>query len=93
MPPLSNLQCLHRLRTLYRDAHKCDPDSDSAVITWADTPEIELWAQHQIIGRGWSWHAVEAVVRSCRALRKRAGIAAAELQEIRESEVEADLTA
>lgn len=91
MAPLTNLQSLHRLRVLYRDAFKCEPDNDQVLIAWANAPE--LWAQHQIIGRGWSYHAVEAVVRACRVLRKRAAIAAAELQEIRESEVEAELTA
>lgn len=91
MPPLTNIQALQRLRTLYRDAFKCDPDSDEVVIRWAHAPE--LWAQHQIIARGWSWHAAEAVVRSCRVLRKRAAIAAAELQNAREAEVEAELTA
>jgi hypothetical protein len=91
MQPLTNLQALQRLRSLYRDAFKCDPDNDQVVIRWAEAPET--WAQHQIIARGWSWHAVEAVVRSCRSLRKRASIAAAELQNAREAEVEAELTA
>ena len=91
MHPLTNLQALQRLRNLYRDAFKCDPDSDQVVIRWAEAPET--WATHQIMARGWSWHATEAVVRSCRSLRKRAAIAAAELLEAREAEAEADLTA
>jgi hypothetical protein len=64
------ITALHRLRKLYRDAHHCDPATDQHVITWAKAPE--LWAEHQIRFRGWSWYATEATVRECRRLVGRA---------------------
>ena len=66
---------LHRLRKLYRDAHHCDPATDDHAINWAAKPE--LWAEHQIRFRNWSWHATEATVREARRLHNR--IAAANL--------------
>lgn len=66
----SNYDCLQQLRTLYRDAMKCDPVDDESVIAWAEKPEV--WATMQIAHRGWSFHAAEAVVRQCRILRNRA---------------------
>jgi hypothetical protein len=73
MPVRSPEQCLGRLRVLYRDAHKCDPASDALVLDWANHPEA--WAEQQIRHRGWSYFAAEAVVRNCRALRRRAALA------------------
>jgi hypothetical protein len=73
MPVRSPEQCLGRLRVLYRDAHKCDPASDALVLDWANHPEA--WAEAQIRHRGWSYFAAEAVVRNCRALRRRAALA------------------
>lgn len=69
----SNLQCLQQLRTLYRDANKCEPTSDHAAIEWAEAPDV--WATMQIAHRGWTFPAAEAVVRQCRILRKRAACA------------------
>ena len=63
-------QALQRLRNLYRDAFKCAPADDDAVISWARRPE--LWATHQIAHRGWSYNAAEAVVRQCRIYVRRA---------------------
>lgn len=60
---------LARLRRLYRDAHHCEPASDQHAIEWAKSPE--LWAQHQIRFRDWSWHATEATVREARRLYNR----------------------
>jgi hypothetical protein len=69
----------HRLRKLYRDAHHCDPPTDEHVIEWARKPE--LWAEHQIRYRNWSWHATEATVRECRRLVTRAERLATQQQE------------
>ena len=74
--PMTPLAAYHRLSRLYRDAFKVDPASPEHVLKWAESPE--LWAEHQIRFRNWSWHAVEAVVRNCRALRTRAAQAHAE---------------
>lgn len=63
-------QALQRLRNLYRDAFKCDPADDAAVVGWAKSPE--LWATQQIAHRGWSYNAAEAVVRQCRIYVRRA---------------------
>ncbi len=60
---------LARLRRIYRDAHHCEPASDQHAIEWAKSPE--LWAQHQIRFRDWSWHATEATVREARRLYNR----------------------
>lgn len=60
---------LHRLRKLYRDAHHCDAPSDQHAIDWAKAPE--LWAEHQIRFRGWSWHVTESTVREARRLYNR----------------------
>lgn len=79
MATLTPEQCIQRLRTLYRDAFKCQPTCDADVINWALHPEH--WATQQIAHRGWSFHAAEAVVRQCRILRKRA-IMAAQPQEV-----------
>lgn len=73
MAPLTHEQSLQRLTALYRDAFRCDPDSPHVVIAWAEKPE--LWAEHQLRHRGWSWHACEAIVRQCRIHRRRARIA------------------
>lgn len=70
MAALTPEQALQRLRTLYRDAHKCEPSTDQAAIDWARHPEH--WATLQIQHRGWSFHAAEAVVRQCRILVRRA---------------------
>jgi hypothetical protein len=74
MAALTPEQALQRLRTLYRDAYKCSPADDAAVISWARSPE--LWATHQVAHRGWSFQAAEAVVRQCRILVRRAARAA-----------------
>lgn len=74
MAVLTPEQCLGRLRVLYRDAFKIDTFDNNSVIAWAEHPE--LWAEQQIRHRGWSYWAVEAIVRQCRAYRKRAAIAA-----------------
>lgn len=60
---------LARLRRIYRDAHHCEPASDQHAIEWAKSPE--LWAEHQIRFRDWSWHATEATVREARRLYNR----------------------
>lgn len=76
MSQLTNEQCLARLRQIYRDAFKLPQDKhvdSSVIILWAEKPE--LWAEHQIRHRNWSWYAAEAVVRSARVLRKRAALA------------------
>lgn len=70
MPALSPEQCLSKLRTLYRDAFKCTPADDQAVLDWAASPES--WATWQIRQFGWSFLATEAVVRQCRILHSRA---------------------
>lgn len=70
---LSPEQCLAQLRVLYRDAFKIDTFDDNSVLLWASSPE--LWAEHQIRHRGWSYYGAEGVVRHCRILRKRAAIA------------------
>jgi hypothetical protein len=64
--PISRERCLSRLRVVYRDAHHCEPPTDQHAIDWAAKPE--LWAEHQIRFRGWSWHATEATVREARRL-------------------------
>lgn len=66
---LSPETALHRLRKLYRDAHHCEPPSEGHLYDWAAKPE--LWAEHQIRFRGWSWHATEATVREARRLFNR----------------------
>lgn len=70
MAAITPPQALQRLRNLYREAYKCAPANDEAVIQWARHPE--LWATHQIAHRGWSFPAAEAVVRQCRILVRRA---------------------
>lgn len=70
MGPMTPHACLLKLRTLYRDAFKCTPDSDEVVLGWAAHPEN--WATWQIRHFGWSFHATEAVVRQCRILHPRA---------------------
>ena len=60
---------LHRLRKLYRDAHHCEPPTDQHAIDWAKAPE--LWAEHQIRFRNWSYHATDATVREARKLYNR----------------------
>lgn len=74
----SNQKCLARLRVLYRDAFKVPIDSISneVAVEWAARPE--LWAEHQIRHRNYTYYAAEAVVRQCRILHKRAAIAATE---------------
>jgi hypothetical protein len=73
---MNSLTAYHKLARLYRDAFKVDPASPENVLRWAESPE--LWAEQQIRYRNWGWHAVEAVVRNCRALRNRAAMALAE---------------
>jgi hypothetical protein len=70
MAPLTPQQALAKLRTLFSDAHKAQPQDDHQVLDWADHPE--LWATHQVAHRGWSYMAAESVVRQCRILRTRA---------------------
>lgn len=71
MAALSNAEILSRLRKLYKDAHKVPHEpSDADVLRWADAPE--LWAEHQIRHRGWSWEVCEATIRNCRIMRRRA---------------------
>jgi hypothetical protein len=64
----------HRLRKLYRDAHHCEPPSEGHAINWAAKPE--LWAEHQIRFRGWSYQATESTVREARRLSNRISVAA-----------------
>lgn len=66
---LSPETALHRLRKLYYDAHHCQPPTDQHALDWAAKPE--LWAEHQIRFRGWSWYATESTVRSARQLHNR----------------------
>lgn len=71
MSPKSPEQCLRELRALHCSAFKIGHLADSSVVlAWANSPE--LWAEHQIRFRRWSFHAAEAVVRQCRILRGRA---------------------
>ena len=72
-------QALARLRLLFKDAYGKPPATDEDVIAWAKDPEI--WAERQIRAQGWSFYAVEAVVRSCRMLRRRAAQAISARQE------------
>ena len=72
--PNTPKECLKKLHVLYGDAFKVYNATNQQVLEWAEKPET--WATHQIAYRGWTWHATEAVVRSCRILRKRARIAA-----------------
>jgi hypothetical protein len=74
MTALSPKDCLGKLRTLYRDAFKCDAANDQAVLDWAKAPET--WATWQVRQFGWSYLATEAVVRQCRILHPRAARAA-----------------
>lgn len=77
MPALGPPAALARLRTLYRDAHRCQPADNTALLRWARHPEH--WAESQIRYSNWSYFAAEAVVRQCRILLKRA-ILGAELE-------------
>lgn len=71
---LSDLENLQRLRKLYIDAfHITHQPSDADVLAWADAPE--LWAEHEIRHRNKSYYMVEAVVRNCRIMRRRARVA------------------
>lgn len=81
-----NQKCLKRLRVLYRDAFKVPLESISndVAVEWAARPE--LWAEHQIRYRGYTFYAAEAVVRQCRILHKRAAIAATELAAVAAAE-------
>ncbi len=63
MTPDDAYRILYRL---YRDAFRCYPDCQQTVLDWAGKPE--LWAEHQIRYRNWSFQAAEAVVRQCRNL-------------------------
>ena len=63
-----------RLRRLYRDANHCEPASNQHALAWAQRPE--LWAEHQIRFRGWSWAAADSTVRNCRILVNRIAAAA-----------------
>jgi hypothetical protein len=67
---LTPQQALTRLRAYYRDSHRADPATPADLLHWAQHPEH--WAELQIRHAGWSFHAAEAVVRSCRSLRGRA---------------------
>jgi len=69
----------HRLRKLYRDAHHCDAPTDQHATDWAKAPE--LWAEHQIRFRNWSWHATEPTVREARKLNNRLDALALPLQQ------------
>lgn len=69
---LSIETAFHRLRKLYRDAHHCEPPTDQHAIEWAGKPE--LWAEHQIRYRGWSYQATEATVREARKLFNRVSV-------------------
>ena len=75
---------LCRLRVLYRDAHHCEPPTDQHAIEWAAKPE--LWAEHQIRFRGWTWHATEATVKEARRLSNRISAAALPLQQGQEGQ-------
>lgn len=63
-----------RLRRLYRDANHCDAASNQHALNWALKPE--LWAEHQIRFRNWSWYACEATVKTARILTNRISKAA-----------------
>ena len=76
---LSPETALHRLRKLYRDAHHCDAPSDGHLFDWAAKPE--LWAEHQIRFRGWSWHVTESTVREARRLHNRLSVLNLPLQQ------------
>lgn len=66
-------QCLARLRTLFKDAYGKPPVTNEDLLAWAKDPEH--WAEQQIRHKGWSFYTTEAVVRSCRVLRRRAALA------------------
>ncbi len=70
---------IHRLRKLYADAHHCEPPTDGHAINWAAKPE--LWAEHQIRYRNWSYQATEATVREARRLSNRIAAASLPLQQ------------
>jgi hypothetical protein len=70
---LSLETALHRLLKLYRDAHHCEPPSEGHAINWAAKPE--LWAEHQIRFRNWSYQATESTVREARRLSNRISVA------------------
>jgi hypothetical protein len=72
-------QCLARLRVLFKDAYGKPAPTDHDIIRWANSPET--WAEHQIRHQGWGYHAAEAVVRSCRVLRRRAALLVPQEQE------------
>jgi len=74
MATIPHEEILLRLRQLYKDAHHIHHEpADADVLRWADAPE--LWAEHQIRFRGWSWSACESTIRNCRTYRKRARMA------------------
>lgn len=74
MAPIPHENILLRLRQVYKDAHHIHhKPADADVLRWADAPE--LWAEHQIRYRGWSWSACESTVCYCRSYRKRARLA------------------
>ena len=74
MAPNPHEDSLLRLRQLYKDAfHTHHEPSDADVLRWADAPE--LWAEHQIRFRAWSWYACESTIRHCRTYRRRARLA------------------
>ena len=53
-----------RLRRMFRDANHCDPVSNEQALNWALKPEV--WAEHQIRFRNWSWFVCEATIKACR---------------------------
>lgn len=76
---ISRETALHRLGRLYRDAHHCDPATEQHMLDWAAKPE--LWAEHQIRFRNWSWHATESTVKEARRLFNRITAASLPLQQ------------
>lgn len=73
MAPLSPLEALAKARKLFHNAHGYDP-TDEQLTIWLSNPGSYAWAE-SAIRLGWTFPAAEAVVRSCRILRKRALIA------------------
>ena len=69
-------QSFTQIALLYRDAHKVHLEIEEIkpefILKWANKPSLEKWAEFQVRYHGWSWFAVEAVVRQCRSNISRA---------------------
>jgi hypothetical protein len=68
MAPYTPPEALRRAQHLYSSAHNGLEPSDADIVAFVQRPD--QWAE-QAIRLGWTYPAAEAVVRSCRILRKR----------------------